>query len=273
LVIRILGAAVASDARVLATAAAAVTGIAVGSFLNVVVYRVPRALSVVRPGSFCPACGTPIGSWDNVPLLSWLVLRGRCRHCGEPISARYPVVEAATGALFAAVAWVLGPHWGVPGMCVLGATVLALAAIELDGMAPPASVSLVGTALGAVLLSAAALADRRWWHLGGLWTGIAVAAGVVAAGTLAARRRGVTLTPLWALIPAGAVMGWVGGVGLAVGVATSAVSLVGASVFLRTRMSTRQGQPQKVSGLALAAAVGSAAALVGAFVAGSSIGP
>ncbi|MDR3647578.1 MAG: prepilin peptidase [Acidimicrobiales bacterium] len=275
MVVGIVGAAVASDARVLVTAAAAVTGIAVGSFLNVVVYRVPRALSVVRPASFCPACGTPIGTWDNVPLLSWLVLRGRCRHCGEPISARYPVVEAATGALFAAVAWVLGPHWGVPGMCLLGATVVALAAIELDGMAPPASVSLVGTALGAVLLSAGALADRRWWHLGGLWIGIAVAAGVSAAGTLAARGRGVTSTPLWALVPAGAVMGWVGGVGVAVGVATAAVVLVGASVFPRTRLSTRtrQGQSRKVSGLALAGAVASAAALVSAFVAGSSIGP
>ena len=271
MVVGIVGAAVASDTRVPVTAAAAVTGLAVGSFLNVVIHRVPRALSVVRPGSFCPACGTPIGGWDNVPLVSWLVLRGRCRHCGEPISARYPVVEAATGALFAAVAWALGPHWGVPGMCVLGATALALAAIEVDGLPPPASVSLVGTALGAVLLSAAALADRRWWHLGGLWIGVAVAACVAAGGTVAARRRGVTSTPFWALIPAGAVMGWVGAFGAALGVGTSALCLVGASVFLRTR--ARQGESRQVSGVALVAAAGGAAALVGAFVAGSSLGP
>jgi leader peptidase (prepilin peptidase)/N-methyltransferase len=204
-----------------------------------------------------------------VPLISWLVLRGRCRHCGEPISARYPVVEAATAALFAAVAWALGPHWGVPGVCVLGATALALAAVELDGLAPPASVALVGTALGAALLAAAAVADRRWWHLGGMGIGIALALCVVAAGARAARRPGDTSNPLWALVPAGAVMGWVGAAGAAVGVATSAVVLVGASVFVRTR----HGQKRQVPGLALAAAVGSAAALVGAFVAGSSIGP
>jgi hypothetical protein len=156
-------------------------------------------------------------------------------------------------------------------MCVLGATALSLAAVEVDGLPPPASVSVVGTGLGAALLSAAALADRRWWHLGGVWIGVGVAVCVVVAGPWAARRRGVTLTPLWPLLPAGAVMGWVGAVGAALGVGTSAVFLVGTSAFLRTR--TRPGHLRELSGLALAAAVGSAAAVVGAFVAGTSIGP
>ena len=269
MVVRIVGAAAASGARALVTVVAAAAGLAIGSFLNVVVYRVPRALSVVRPGSFCPTCGTPIGSWENVPVVSWLVLRGRCRHCGEPISARYPVVELLTGVLFGTVAWTLGAHWGVPGMCVLAATALALAVTELDGQPPPASVSLIGTALGAILLAAAAVADRRWWHLGGMAIGIAAAGCVVAPGALATRRR-VGPAPLWALLPAGAVMGWVGALGAAVGVSTCAAVLVGAALLRRTR--SRHGSGHAFTAVALAAAIGTTAAFVGAFVAGSSIG-
>ncbi|MGH9094750.1 MAG: prepilin peptidase, partial [Acidimicrobiales bacterium] len=76
-------------------------GLTVGSFLNVVVYRVPAGLSVARPRSACPGCGQMIRSRDNVPVLSWLVLRGRCRDCATPISVRYPAIEALTAVLFA----------------------------------------------------------------------------------------------------------------------------------------------------------------------------
>ncbi len=263
-------AASAGGARVPVTVVAAVTGLVIGSFLNVVVYRVPRGLSVVQPGSFCPACGAPIGSWDNVPVISWLVLRARCRQCGEPIAARYPVVELVTGGLFGAVAWVLGAHWAVPGMCVLGATTVALAVIELDGLPPPATVSSIGTALGAVLLSAAAVADRRWWHLGGMLIGIAIAGCIAVSGSRAARRRGVGSSPLWAMIPAGAVMGWVGAIGATIGVSTSAVALIGLAVLSRTRV--RHQGSHRVAGIAVAASAGSVAALIAAFVTGSSIG-
>lgn len=86
---------------------AGLIGLAVGSFLNVVIYRVPRGESVSRPRSRCPACGTTIAWYDNIPVVSWLVLRARCRHCGAPISARYPLVEAATGVAFGLVALAL----------------------------------------------------------------------------------------------------------------------------------------------------------------------
>ena len=82
---------------------AGVLGALIGSFLNVVGYRVPRGESVVSPPSRCPGCETPIEPWDNVPVLSWLLLRGRCRHCGTAISPRYPIVELATALLCAAV--------------------------------------------------------------------------------------------------------------------------------------------------------------------------
>ena len=80
----------------------AVLGLAIGSFLNVVAYRVPLGLSVVAPPSSCPGCGSAIEARDNIPLVSWVVLRGKCRHCAEPISARYPIVEAITGVAFIA---------------------------------------------------------------------------------------------------------------------------------------------------------------------------
>jgi len=78
-------------------------GLIIGSFLNVVIYRLPRGESLSSPPSHCPGCDTPVKPYDNVPVLSWLLLRGRCRHCGEPISRRYPLVEALTGLLYLAV--------------------------------------------------------------------------------------------------------------------------------------------------------------------------
>src|SRR6185312_15631271 len=89
-------------------------GLAVGSFLNVVIHRVPRDESLIRPGSHCPRCGSPVRRRHNVPVLGWLVLRGRCADCKTPISARYPLVEAATGALFVAVAARFGWSWELP---------------------------------------------------------------------------------------------------------------------------------------------------------------
>ncbi len=80
-----------------------VFGAAIGSFLNVVFYRVPRHESIVSPGSACPNCETPIAARDNIPIVSWLLLRGKCRTCGEPISGRYPLVELAAGFVGSAV--------------------------------------------------------------------------------------------------------------------------------------------------------------------------
>jgi leader peptidase (prepilin peptidase)/N-methyltransferase len=88
---------------VIAVIAAALGGLLVGSFLNVVAHRLPRGESLVRPRSRCPECGTQLRAIDNIPVISWLALRGRCHHCGASISARYPVVELLTGALYIAV--------------------------------------------------------------------------------------------------------------------------------------------------------------------------
>lgn len=116
-------------------ALAAVFGLLIGSFLNVVIYRVPLGESVVKPGSHCPRCDTPIKPWQNIPVLSYLALRGRCAHCREPISSRYPLVELATGALFALVTWWAltqdYPHV-LPVLLYLAAIGIALAMIDID---------------------------------------------------------------------------------------------------------------------------------------------
>lgn len=141
--------------------AAAVLGLAIGSFVNVVVWRVPRGASVVRPPSACPACGSRIRPRDNVPVLSWLLLRARCRDCAAPISARYPLVEAGTAALFAAAAALLGPSWALPAVLYLAAVAVALALIDLDVHRLPDALVLPAYPVGAALLALAS------WHPGG----------------------------------------------------------------------------------------------------------
>ena len=113
-------------------ASAAMLGLLVGSFLNVVIYRVPRKESVVRPRSRCTACGYQLSSADNVPVLSWVLLKGRCRNCGAGISARYPLVELETGALFALVAVRFGLDAALPGFLLLFAALLAISVIDLE---------------------------------------------------------------------------------------------------------------------------------------------
>jgi leader peptidase (prepilin peptidase)/N-methyltransferase len=137
-------------------AAALCLGLVVGSFLNVVVHRVPRGQSIVRPGSRCPACGRGIRPLENVPVLSWLWLRGRCGGCAAPISARYPLVELATGLLFAAAAWRYGPHAEAGLMMLLAAGLLAAALIDFEHRFIPDAISLGGLAVGLV---AAPLSD------------------------------------------------------------------------------------------------------------------
>jgi len=113
-------------------AAATVLGALIGSFLNVVIHRLPLGESLVTPGSHCPACDAPVRSFDNVPVLSWLLLRGRCRSCGAPISVRYPAVELVTAASFAAVVAVRGFDDGLWLELPFVACLIALAGIDLD---------------------------------------------------------------------------------------------------------------------------------------------
>jgi leader peptidase (prepilin peptidase) / N-methyltransferase len=143
-------------------AACGVFGLLVGSFLNVVIHRVPRDESVVRPRSRCPQCGTQLAERDNIPVVSWLVLRGRCRTCSAPISARYPLVEALTGVLFAALALRFGFDWALPAFLVATAGLVALSLIDLDTFLLPKKVHYPTLIATAVLLAAAAVIDADW---------------------------------------------------------------------------------------------------------------
>ena len=111
---------------------AAVLGLAIGSFLNVVIWRVPRKLSVLRPRSRCPACETPISPIDNVPVVSWVRLAGKCRHCRAPIPIRYPLVEGGCALLFGAAAARFGWTWPLPAVLVLFAVLLTISVVDLE---------------------------------------------------------------------------------------------------------------------------------------------
>jgi leader peptidase (prepilin peptidase) / N-methyltransferase len=114
------------------TAFAGLSGAVIGSFLNVVVYRLPIGESLVKPRSRCPSCDTPVAPRDNVPVLSWLFLRGKCRHCGEPISARYPAVELLTALAFVAVVLARGLHPELVALIPFTAVLIAVAFIDLQ---------------------------------------------------------------------------------------------------------------------------------------------
>lgn len=145
---------------------AGVFGLVFGSFGNVVIHRVPEGNSVVRPPSACPGCDTPIRSRDNIPVLSWLLLRGRCRDCGMPISVRYPSVELACGLLFAAVAWWLvsmdpPDYLALPGMLLFVWVLLVVSVIDYHTRRIPNALTYPLTPVLAVLLVGAALLDGR----------------------------------------------------------------------------------------------------------------
>lgn len=259
---------------------AGVMGLVIGSFANVVVYRTPRHMSVVSPPSFCPRCTAPVTALDNVPVVSWILLGGRCRNCGEPISARYPLVEAGTGALFVLVAAASGPRWSAFGLCALAATLGVSAVIELDGQVPPRSVNLAGVALGLVGLAAAAGAEDHWARLLGAMIGTVVAGALSPATARWAGRTRRSGEAWWALVPAGAVLGWSGPVGAATGtlvLGVAALVLPGRRLIPPAddggpddRASTTSSATR--AGPAVAAAVGAAVAVVAALVAGSSLG-
>lgn len=148
-----------------------VLGLAIGSFLNVVIYRVPAGMSIVRPASACPSCGAEIRARDNVPVIGWVLLRGRCRDCSSAISARYPIIEALTGLAFVAITlWYL-PHvltattvaTAVAGVLELvaylyfAAITIALALIDIDVKRLPDPIVLPSIVVGGVLLVAAGI--------------------------------------------------------------------------------------------------------------------
>jgi len=228
---------------VLLAAAAGVLGLLIGSFLNVVIHRVPLGESVVHPRSRCPGCGTELSARDNVPVVSWLVLRGRCRTCREPISGRYPLVELGTGLLFAVVAAWCGLTWQLPAYLCLAAIAVALSAIDLDVRRLPDRIVLPSYVVALVLLLLPAILDGRWdAYLRAALTGAGLFGFYFVLALIYPAGMGFGDVKLAGVL--GIYLGWYGW-GLAV-LATFAAFLLGAVVGVVVMVRTRGGRKTKV---------------------------
>ncbi len=195
-------------------------GLLFGSFANVVIWRVPRGESIARPGSHCPACDTPIAWYDNVPIVSWLVLRGRCRHCHEPIAVRYLLVEAVSGLLFGLAVLRFGATAQASVAAACFWLLLVLAAIDLDHMRlPNVLVALLAgiAALGAIAsqmfdialipLTYAGASHPLALALIGAALGIGLSGGVAALYGAVRRRRGLGMGDIKLLGALGLLLG------------------------------------------------------------------
>ncbi|MCW5951805.1 MAG: prepilin peptidase [Propionibacteriaceae bacterium] len=227
------------------TLLAGLFGLVIGSFLNVVAYRVPAGISLLRE-SRCPACDAPVRPWQNVPVLSWLVLRGRCAACHDPIPVRYPLVELVTGALFAAIAVLLPWQQLVPnlaaGVCVLLAfwwfagSSIALTLIDLDTKRLPDAIVLPGYLVGIGMLTLACLLGADWWALLRAGIGAAILFGLYALLWLARPgAMGMGDVKLAGLV--GLHLGWLGWAAIAVGAIAAFVlgGLYGAGLIATRR--------------------------------------
>ena len=139
-----------------------VFGLLIGSFVGVVVDRVPRKESIVSPPSHCVACEAPIRPYDNIPVIYYVALRGRCRACHTRIPPRDALLELGTGILFVLLAWRLGSAWALPAYCVFAATAVAISAIDIEHMRIPSAVVYATAALGAPLLVLASAGTHDW---------------------------------------------------------------------------------------------------------------
>jgi len=126
-------------------------GAIIGSFLNVCIHRIPRGASIVRPGSRCPACAAPIAFHDNIPLVSYVLLKGRCRKCGRPIPVRYPLVELLTGCIFLVFCLALGLSVDLPVLLAFACLLVVISFIDIDFRIIPYRLSLGGLGLGLAL--------------------------------------------------------------------------------------------------------------------------
>ena len=141
---------------------AGVVGLAIGSFVGVVVDRLPRQESLASPPSHCVACSAPIRAYDNIPVVSYVLLRGRCRACGARIPPRDALLELGTAALFVLLAWRLSSVWALPVYCVFAASVVAISAIDLESMRIPSPIVYATAALGVPLLVIASAGTHHW---------------------------------------------------------------------------------------------------------------
>jgi leader peptidase (prepilin peptidase)/N-methyltransferase len=188
------------------TALAAGFGAMVGSFLNVCIYRLPLGKSVAWPASGCPRCARLLSWYENIPVLSWVVLRGRCRTCAAPIGVRYPIIEALTAVMFGAAWWYYGPSALLASRLVLGCALIVLFAIDLEHHLLPNAITLPGIVVGFVF---SFFAEPGWMaSLIGLVAGGGVLFGVAEAYYRIRHEEGLGMGDVKMLAMVGAFLGW-----------------------------------------------------------------
>jgi leader peptidase (prepilin peptidase)/N-methyltransferase len=228
-------------------------GSLIGSFLNVVIYRVPRRMSLVRPGSACPHCGHAIRWFDNVPVVSWLLLRGRCRDCAAPIPVRYPLIELAGVAAFVPVAWFFLPSGSdsralvaqalvLAAFLALAAVSVALAAIDLELAVLPNRIVVPALIATVALLSASGAISGDLIAIARMLIGGAALFLLYALLALVPRGMGYGDVKLAALL--GAAMAWVGIPALVVG--AFAAFILGGIVGVALLIARRAGRGARI---------------------------
>ncbi len=241
---------------IFAVASFALGGV-IGSFLNVCVYRLPRGESVITPRSRCPKCGESIAWYDNIPILSWLILGARCRHCRVFISWQYPLVEAITATLFLVIFWRFGMVFATPVYMLLAAGLVLCTFIDLTTWMIPDEVTLPGVPIGILCALVAMYWPESGFHiLGPGWLprvfdaiiGVEVGGGVIfltdKAARLLVRKKGMGLGDVKLLAMLGAFFGWSGVIMILV-IAAFAGSAIGLLMVLLTRTKGGEGGEEK----------------------------
>ncbi len=227
---------------------AALLGSVLGSFLNVCIYRLPRNLSLVRPGSACPSCETPIAWYDNVPVVGWLFLRGRCRRCQAPISVQYPLIEMAIATIWGGAAWWYGVTWDGTAAAVFLTLLLGIGLTDAKHYIIPDEFTWGGLGIGLVLGLVRGMPELLDALLGAA-VGFALLYGIAWAGERVFRKEAMGGGDIKMMAMVGAFVGWQG-----VLLSIFAGSLLGTIIFVPISLKTKALVPFGVF-LAVGAAV------------------
>ena len=235
---------------------AALFGAVIGSFLNVCIHRLPRGTSIVWPASACPACGRALSWFENIPIASYLFLRGRCRTCGAPISPRYPVVEAVTAAMFALAWWYYGPGPMLISRLIFGCALIVLFAIDLEHHLLPNVITLTGIVIGFLL---SFITDQPGWQssLIGIVAGGGVLFLIAEVYYRVRHEEGLGMGDVKMLAMMGAFLGWPLAI-LSLMIASVAGTIIGIGLIVSGRGTMKYALPFGTF-LAIGAAVSAAA--------------
>lgn len=236
---------------------AALFGAVIGSFLNVCIHRLPRGTSIVWPASACPACGRALSWFENVPIVSYLFLRGRCRTCSAPISARYPIIEALTAAMFALAWWYYGPGPMLISRLIFGCALIVLFAIDLEHHLLPNVITLTGIVIGFLL---SFTTDQPGWRssLIGIVAGGGVLFVIAEVYYRVRHEEGLGMGDVKMLAMMGAFLGWPLAV-LSLMIASVAGTIIGIGLIVTGRGTMKYALPFGTFlaiGAAVSAAVG-----------------